>query len=85
MVEFDVDMGWNQAHVQILPIDPVKSAKTIKKWQAKAKLMALDDSVVNLPEFQQRVEMAREYLLPKFKSIDAGEMSTRALTTQHAL
>ncbi|GIU38547.1 hypothetical protein TUM3794_11150 [Shewanella colwelliana] len=85
VVEFDVDMGWNQAHVQILPIDPVKSAKTIKKWQAKAKLMALDDSVVSLPEFQQRVEMAREYLLPKFKSIDAGDMSTRALTTQHAL
>ncbi|KIO35898.1 hypothetical protein DB48_14520 [Shewanella sp. cp20] len=85
VVEYDVDMGWNQAHVQILPIDPVKSAKTIKKWQAKAKLMVVDEAVVNQSEFAQRVEMAREYLTPKFKSIDAGEMSKRVLNKQHAL
>lgn len=71
--------------MQILPIDPVKSAKTIRKWQEKARLMVLDETVVQQPEFAQRVQMAKEYLTPKFKSIDAGEMSTRALTKQHAL
>lgn len=84
VVEFDVDMGWNQAHVQILPIDPVKEAKSIAKWQAKAKLMEVDRTVLEQPEFKQRVDMAREYLTTQYKKIDAGELSTRVLDNHHA-
>ncbi len=85
IVEFDVDMGWNQAHVQILPIDPVKSAKTIKKWQAKAKLMEVDETVLNQDEFKQGVDLAREYLTTQFKKVESGELAKRKLNSQHRL
>ncbi|WP_394392637.1 hypothetical protein [Shewanella woodyi] len=85
LAEFDVDMGWNQAHVQILPIDPLKEVKIIKRWKAEARLMTLDSDVINQAEFKQRADQAREYLYKQFKKIDAGEISTRELNSQHIL
>jgi hypothetical protein len=85
IVEFDVDMGWNQAHVQLLPIDANKEAKTIKKWQAKAKLMTVDGDVVAQDEFKQRTDKAIEYLGKQFHKIDAGELKARYLDNSHAL
>ncbi|WP_298773773.1 hypothetical protein [uncultured Shewanella sp.] len=85
IVEFDVDMGWNQAHVQLLPIDPKKSEKTIKKWQKKAKLMAVDLDVINQDAFKQRVEAAQEYLATPYEQIKNGKLATRILEDHHTL
>lgn len=85
IVEFDVDMGWNQAHVQILPINTKKSAKTIKKWQGKAKLMTVDMDIIKQDEFQQRIKLAEAYLLKQYQKIKAGEIPKRELDSKHAL
>ena len=84
-VEFDVDMGWNQAHVQMLPLEPKKSKKSIAKWQKKAELVAVDKTVIESEEFSERVEMAREYLKKIFLKISAGELSTRVLDNKNAI
>ena len=82
-VEFDVDMGWNQAHVQIIPMDATKDQKTLAKWQSKAKLKVVDQTVVNSPEFVARVEKAKAYLTPKFKAAAAGELAQRELKPEN--
>lgn len=82
-VEFDVDMGWNQAHVQILPMDAVKDQKTLAKWQSKAKLKVVNLETVNSPEFAARVEMAKAYLTPKFQAASTGELAQRELKPEN--
>lgn len=84
VVEFDVDMGWNQAHVQLLPVDVKKSAKSIKNWQAKAKLMAVDMDVVMQDEFQYRARLAEEYLSKQYEKVNLGDTPKRELDARHS-
>ena len=85
IVELDVDMGWNQAHVQLLPVDTKTSAKSIKKWKKIAKLMIVDMDVTKQDEFQQRSKLAEAYILKQYKKITAGEVPKRELDSRHAI
>ena len=85
VVEFDVDMGWNQAHVQLLPTDVKAQAKNIAKWQNKAVLMALDTAETAKPEFAQRAEQAMTFLKTQFEKVKAGELNSRKLNEQSAI
>lgn len=85
VVEFDVDMGWNQAHVQLLPIDANESAKTIEKWHSKAKLMEVDPEVLQQDAFKQRLEMGKNYLKSQYRKIEKGELATRELLGSHGI
>lgn len=82
-VEFDVDMGWNQAHVQILPLDAEEDKKTISKWQNKARLKVVNQDVLNSNEFKTRVEMAKTYLAPKFKAANSKELAQRVMNPEN--
>ncbi len=85
VVEFDVDMGWNQAHVQLLPMDAAESAKTISKWQAKAKLMAVDPQVLEQDAFKQRLQMGKAYLKQQYQKIEKGELASRELVSSNGV
>jgi len=77
--EVDIDMGWNQAHIQIIPMSTTEDAKQIAKWRSNAKLIALDPTVLASDEFSQRIELALDLVNEKIEQVKMGKINSRKL------
>ena len=61
-VEFDVGMGWNQAHIKLLPLDTVKQATKIDGWKQNLSLVGVDREALANEKSALRVAAGFSYL-----------------------
>ncbi len=66
-VEFDVGMGWNQAHIKLLPVDLNTEAAKVDGWKAKLAPVGVNAAVLETPAVAPRLAAGVEYL----KSIES--------------
>jgi hypothetical protein len=80
-IELSVGMGWNQAHVKLLPIDisTDKGNKQVKNWMDTFTANRVDPEVVRSQPIAARINMAHDLLADVLKKIDNGELATRKL------
>lgn len=83
-VELDVGMGWNQAHIKLLPINLNKKNK-IKKWEAKLKHEVLNTEAMSLLGVKTRIELGNDYLTETKEKVDKKEISSRDLPANFGL
>lgn len=80
-VELSIGMGWNQAHVKLLPIDLSKDSgvKQVKGWMETLTLNQIDPAVIDSAPVAERIKMGRNFLVDVYQKIANGELDTRKL------
>lgn len=61
-VEFDVGMGWNQAHIKLLPVNVNAEAGKVDGWKAKLALVGVSQDVMQQPRVAPRIAAGLEHL-----------------------
>ena len=61
-VEFDVGMGWNQAHIKLLPVDTTAQASKIDGWKQTLALVGVDQAALASEKAAPRVAAGFSYL-----------------------
>jgi hypothetical protein len=77
-VEYEVDMGWNQAHVKIVPLDLTKDAAKIKGIK-KLTATTIDAEVLDSASVKPRIERGNEYLKDARQKIADGKLPSREM------
>jgi hypothetical protein len=77
-VELEVDLGWNQAHIKILPMDLVKDAMKINGLK-KLTCTALSASMLENAVVKPRIQAGNSYLADVRQKIADGKLPTREL------
>lgn len=61
-VEFDVGMGWNQAHIKLLPVNTTAEASKIAGWKQTLSLVGVDQDVLASDKVAPRVAAGFSHL-----------------------
>ncbi len=77
-VELSVGMGWNQAHIKLLPVDLESDDKFLAKAEA-AQLKAVDQSVIQSEVVARRLELGFELVEAALERRRNGELEARTL------
>ena len=80
-VELDVSVGWNQAHIKLLPIDlnSKEGGHQAKVWKESLKATLVNQEIVKSDVIARRIEMGYDYLDNERKSIANNEAPKRSL------
>jgi len=80
-VELDVGMGWNQAHIKLLPINlnTDKGSRQAKDWKESLKATLVNQEVVESDAIAKRIEMGFDYLDDERKAIANNDAPKRIL------
>ena len=78
-VQLGVGMGWNQAHIKLLPIDLRSDQDQVKKWKASLKSTVVNQEIVESGPIAKRIEMGLSYMESTRKAIANGDAPTRSL------
>ena len=80
-VEVDVGMGWNQAHIKLLPIDlsTDEGGRQAKKWMDNLTSTMVNKEVVESDAIAQRIAMGINYLSKVQKAVAKNEIAKRSL------
>lgn len=79
-VEYEVDMGWNQAHVKIVPLELKKDAAKINGIK-KLTLTTVDTAVLESASVKPRIERGNEYLKDARQKIADGKLPLREMSS----
>jgi len=80
-VEMDINMGWNQAHIKLLPINLNKDNEA-STWKSKLKYDSLNTETLELPAVKQRILEGHEYLSDIKNKVEKGEVKSRELPVE---
>lgn len=61
-VELDVGMGWNQAHIKLLPVDTRARASKIDDWKQTLSLVGVDQDALTSEKIAPRIVAGFSYL-----------------------
>jgi hypothetical protein len=61
-VEMDINMGWNQAHIKLLPIN-LNAQNGVSTWVSKLKYDSINTETLALPAVKQRISAGHKYLV----------------------
>ena len=61
-VEFDVGMGWNQAHIKLLPVDLNAEGGKVDGWKAELAPVGVSVEALGKPEVAPRIARGFDYL-----------------------
>lgn len=80
-VELSVGMGWNQAHIKLLPIDLNDSAasRKVDSWKSKLKSQQMDQDQLSSDVLAGRIQRGHEYLETQRTAIASGDEPKRDL------
>ncbi len=80
-IELDVGMGWNQAHIKLLPIDlnTDKGSRQTKDWKENLKATMVNQKIVKDDAIAKRIEMGFDYLDNERKAIANNDEPKRSL------
>ncbi|MBV1914783.1 MAG: DUF2846 domain-containing protein [Pseudomonadales bacterium] len=80
-VELDVGMGWNQAHIKLLPMDlsTEKGNQQAMKWRENLKATLLNQELIESDAMAKRIKTGFEYLENERKAIASGDAPKRSL------
>ncbi|PMG93284.1 hypothetical protein [Vibrio breoganii] len=77
-IELDVGMGWNQAHIKLLPIN-LNASNTVSLWKKSLVHTEVDTDVLNNKAVKHRIEQGEEYIEEFVEKIKNGELPSRDL------
>ncbi len=80
-VELDVGMGWNQAHIKLLPIDlnTDKGSHKVNDWKDSLKETMVNQKIVESDAIAKRIKMGYDYLSNERKAIASNDEPSRSL------
>lgn len=78
-VEFDVGMGWNQAHVKLLPVNLGADAVKVDGWKRKAIPVGVSTEILQDPRVAPRLQAGFDYLKSIEAKWSAEDAASRAL------
>ena len=61
-VEFDVGMGWNQAHIKLLPVTLSAEAAKVDGWKAKLARVGVNNDALQQPRVAPRLAAGLDHL-----------------------
>lgn len=79
-VEFEVDMGWNQAHVKIVPLELKKDSAKINGIK-KLTATTVDAAVLESASVKPRIERGNDYLKDARQKIADDKLPLRELSS----
>ncbi len=77
-VEMDINMGWNQAHIKLLPIN-MNADNDVGSWKEKTSYQSINTETLALPSVQQRIAKGRSYLADTLDKVEKGTIESREL------
>lgn len=80
-IETSAKMGWNQAHLRLLPVTSEKTNAEIDGWKAKSKLVKIDESLIN-EDFRSQINKAFPYIKDIKTKVDNDKVETRELKVE---
>ncbi len=80
-VEMGVNMGWNQAHIKLLPIN-LNAKNNVESWNQKLTPNTVNTEILALPAVAQRISDGHAYLMNVRNKIDKGEVESRELLAE---
>tara|TARA_R110002167_G_scaffold289738_1_gene494815 strand:+ start:155 stop:1150 length:996 start_codon:yes stop_codon:yes gene_type:complete len=80
-VKMDINMGWNQAHIKLLPIN-LNAKNEVSTWKSKLKYYSISTETLALPAVKQRITEGHEYLADIHNKIVMGEVESRELPAE---
>jgi hypothetical protein len=85
-VQFEVNYGWNEGHVKILPLDPkaINDPK-IKPSLDSSKLYTVDKKVLESAVVKTRIDAGNKYLTDARRKISGGQLPSRQLTADQGI
>jgi hypothetical protein len=78
--ELDVGMGWNQAHIKLLPMDANVKDATRTGWLANLSARAVDTAALKKPVVAPRLAEARTLVSSIEGKVAADQLEKRSLT-----
>jgi len=74
-------MGWNQAHIKLLPIDlnAKKGSRLVKGWKENLKATMVNQEIIKSDAIAKRIETGYDYLAAERKAITNNDEPKRNL------
>ncbi len=84
-IQLGVGMGWNQAHIKLLPIDLRSNQDLVKKWKESLKSTVVNQDTVESDPIAKRIEMGLSYMENTRKAVVNGDTPTRSLPSDFGM